>query len=105
MIQITKVDKSQLEKGQVGVCIKMATGTDYHIKVGNWFPRPMQDFIEDHELYHTIDPEDEFWLEDEREANSYAFKNHPIGGIVNLLHFVVHPSRWVYYCKRGKEKK
>lgn len=68
-------------------------------------PKCVSDFVLDHELYHSIDPDDGFWATDEREANSSAFRNHPIGGILTILMSLTSMGRIKYYIQRIKTKK
>jgi len=110
MIEPELIDESELEKGQIGVCIHHEDGT-YNLKVRKdlwknlWLNKQHQNYIIAHEQYHSIDPDNEFWLEDEREADFYAFKRYPIGWIFNIIYFIITPNRWYYYLKRIKDKK
>ena len=105
LIEPRLVDATELEEGEVGVCIRDKSGVAIDLAVWNGAPECMRDWIIAHEQGHQLDPKKQFWIIDEIQASWYAFRRYPVGGIVNILHFCVHPKRWKFYHKRIDEKR
>jgi hypothetical protein len=107
MIQLIEpklVDASELEPGQVGVCIR-ENGIAIDLKVWKGAPECMRDAIIAHEQGHQIDPKKQHWIIDEIQAHWYSVRRYPLGVFVNLLHFLITPARWGFYHKRIDEKR
>ena len=73
------------------------------ISIRSDLPEMVQDFILSHELFHSRDIENRWWLR-EIKANLHAFRKYPFGGLVTAF-LSLSPVRLMYYVKRFREGK
>ena len=100
-MQILYVDKSELEKGQFGVCT-LRGGVPISIKIRKDLPQCVKDFLLSHEELHGDDIlNNEGLMEKELESTWGGFIRHPLGAILTAL-MSLSPGRLKYYYQRLK---